>query len=333
MRRLALRVWANKGVVTDPDLDDGHPGGTGGPNKYIDGWVVEKEPHQWSNFLYQVQTENFLNHAQHGVFEFDSAVNYKIGALSWEADMFKVLTPTGWETAFASFTLDQAITIRDFGRDLLSVHAARKDNPHSNTAIQVGTVPVTGGDFTGEVFYSTLFTVRSMRFVNVSTIEDRWERTLVSRQGFVASDVPKFSDGATTTELYLQDSYLEHDLEVEQQFATPPADASWPFKRNPYSMTGRKDFIITGGNGLPTFNKLGLLLEAGKSYVLEDLDLVEYQGCMVATVDGVPVIRKTPAGSLDLAVIFGTGKAISNIHIWGYQLTDPQLNNKAARLA
>lgn len=54
MNRNSLRVWASStdAIVTDPDLDVNHPGGQGGNNKYEHGWVVEKEPHQWANFIY-----------------------------------------------------------------------------------------------------------------------------------------------------------------------------------------------------------------------------------------------------------------------------------------
>ena len=54
MLRKTLRVWASSTTseVTDPDLDVNHPGGQGGNQKYEKGWIVEKEPHQWANFIY-----------------------------------------------------------------------------------------------------------------------------------------------------------------------------------------------------------------------------------------------------------------------------------------
>lgn len=83
MLRKTLRVWASStnSEVTDPDLDINHPGGQGGNQKYEKGWIVEKEPHQWANFIYNnvdVSIEELLETSS---LSWDNTVKYQKNSL------------------------------------------------------------------------------------------------------------------------------------------------------------------------------------------------------------------------------------------------------------
>jgi len=84
MNRFDLRLWASGATAAtiDPDLDASHPSGHGGPGKYALGWVPEKEPHQWINFLYGAQEEAIGKGLSSGIFPRESSVSYKLGALT-----------------------------------------------------------------------------------------------------------------------------------------------------------------------------------------------------------------------------------------------------------
>lgn len=78
MNRNSLRVWASStdAAVTDPDLDISHPGGQGGNKKYEHGWIVEKEPHQWANFIYNNVDLSIKDRLENGTLSWESGVTY-----------------------------------------------------------------------------------------------------------------------------------------------------------------------------------------------------------------------------------------------------------------
>jgi hypothetical protein len=68
-------VWASSGISIDPT-----------PGKIETGWVVEKPPYQWENFM-RNRDGNFIKHVnQRGVAEWDSTTEYEIGSLSIASD-------------------------------------------------------------------------------------------------------------------------------------------------------------------------------------------------------------------------------------------------------
>ena len=79
MNRNSLRVWASStdAAVTDPDLDNNHPGGQGGNQKYEHGWIVEKEPHQWANFIYNNVDLSIKDCLESGTLPWESGVTYR----------------------------------------------------------------------------------------------------------------------------------------------------------------------------------------------------------------------------------------------------------------
>ena len=331
MRRTLLRVWADTGTAVDPDLDELHPSGNGGAGKYELGWVVEKEPHQWANFIYQTQTGAQYDFARYGVSPRES-LDYKLGALSWSAGGIIVKMASAWHRSFGTYTKTEAEYYKTLWTNNLATHAPKTDHPHQETAEQIGTIPSTGGTFTGEVFYRGGFQVGGAQWKYYTPTADVWFLSAAIQKGFVATGKASFYNGAVSSELLLEDKIVEYERGFGNTFAAPEEDAHWPLKTNPYSMSGIGSLTVTGGDEQVLFGKFGLILEANKDYLLDDVSLVNYQGCMTALVNGVGVVKKAPLGTINLKTIFGAGVGVCDIKIWGYQLTNPQLANALAGL-
>lgn len=325
MRRSTLGVWATDGVVVDPDLDGSHPSGTGGAGKYSLGWIVEKEPHQWANFIYQAQTSTMATAATHGLLP-ASYVSYKVGSVSWYSDRMCVVADGRWHESFATYSYAEATGLLGYWSSSLTQHKDNRQNPHENTAIQVGTIPSVGGVFTGEVNYSTI--LRVVGAVFYSPVPTRDVFVNAQGKGFVAKDVASYTNGTNIFDLYLDNSFLEHDLEVERLFVTPQPDAIWELVNSPYALRGVGELAISEGEVI--FNQAGLLLESGKQYLLSDLALVGTQGCLIAKVNGVAIRKVAPLGTTDLLAVFGAGNSVANIKIWCYKLTEQQFANALA---
>lgn len=329
MRRQRLAVWAEDGQSTDPDLDASHPSGEGGNNKYSRGWVVEKEPHQWANFIYQAQTVAQVSAAMGGV-NTRGSLDYKVGALSWFDGEIGVLKGGRWHRSFASYSLKEATDLRNLWRANHDSHVARVDYPHKETPAQIGTIPAIGGTFTGEVWYKLGFKVGSATFGSARSGGGAcaWTVDGLNGTGFLAGTRAVWQGTKNNSMLLLEAEIVDYERRYANLFVTPEPDGSWPMLTNPYSMTGMGSLEITGGNELPVFNRLGLLLESNKVYRLSDLSLLT-TGMVIALVDGLPVVIETPQNTTDLKALFGAGKTICDIRVWGYKLTPEQ---RAAQL-
>ena len=152
--RHSYRAYASSpsAQVTDPDLDATHPGGQGGAGKYAKGWVPEKEPHQWINFVFQQVDVNFEELLQQGFLIWDASVTYAKGgltffngltyhALSSNINQQPDTNPTIWDSGVANMSEDDwRITANQFTNDL-SAHIAKKgptQNAHNTTIAQAG---------------------------------------------------------------------------------------------------------------------------------------------------------------------------------------------------
>lgn len=160
MNRDTLRVWASSpdAAITDPDLDAGHPGGEGGNEKYERGWVTEKEPHQWANFIYNNVDTAIAEALQNGTMFWESLVTYKKNALVVYNEVLYRATAesTGqvpnllvsWEIVPYQ-TAEAFEAYLTMYRDVLSTHKGQTGpsiNPHNDTAGKAGTytIPETG---------------------------------------------------------------------------------------------------------------------------------------------------------------------------------------------
>lgn len=154
MIRPTYRVWAVNPAasVKDPDLDASHPGGEGGNNKYSRGWVPEKEPAAWINYVLQQADNNFRQLLTQGHLSWDATVNYAKGAMTfhngkaWSCLVANInQTPADasayWDSALPAISAaDWATFYAQFLSDLRA-HTGSigpTGNPHNDTITAAG---------------------------------------------------------------------------------------------------------------------------------------------------------------------------------------------------
>ena len=143
-------LWASKDIsqIADPDLDSDHPSGEGGVGKYVKGWISEREPHQWANFIYQRYDKVALEYASRGFSLYRSGVSYTKGALVW-ADNGKCytalqdtsndpITSADWGLTLASLGESQMLGQLSLLKARIDAHGALRNNPHNVTCAQFG---------------------------------------------------------------------------------------------------------------------------------------------------------------------------------------------------
>ena len=69
------RIWSETGTETDP-----------GTAKYLTGWVVEKPPYQYMNFIQRVLTQAAKHNNEEGINKWDSSTNYPQNAYTKGSD-------------------------------------------------------------------------------------------------------------------------------------------------------------------------------------------------------------------------------------------------------
>ena len=181
--------WAQDGEVADPDLDTTAPSFIA--DRYADlGWEVEKPPNEWQNFLSQISDLKIISLLFGGIAEFDSSVTYQVGAVSSLNGVVRVNTPTGWEEIMDLKQVDylndvsnlksaydnhlaatnphqdtvDTITDKTYSKTTIDddfgsptdprtivYHKLQMGRVHQETPEQLGTLPTSGGKFTGPV--------------------------------------------------------------------------------------------------------------------------------------------------------------------------------------
>lgn len=154
MKRDSLRVWASSAdaAVTDPDLDVNHPGGQGGNQKYEHGWIVEKEPHQWANFIYNNVDLSIKDCLKNGTLSWESGVTYRKDSICiYSGILFRAIKqninrkpanyPGDWEivpyaaaSSFESY-IENMYTVLHSHEDIVGP----TNNVHQTTATQADT--------------------------------------------------------------------------------------------------------------------------------------------------------------------------------------------------
>lgn len=182
--------WASGGTAKDPDLDTTHPSYIADRYATV-GWKSEKLPEEWQNFLSQISDDKIIERIVKGIVEFDSTVTYTEGAVYAKSGKWykieggvekEILSINLAEYSSLISTLNGLITshlsadnphndtigglvgggyekpaVDDaFGSPTdpktIVYHKARVDiAAHGETPEQIGTLPVTGGKFTGQI--------------------------------------------------------------------------------------------------------------------------------------------------------------------------------------
>lgn len=106
-------VWAQDGVAIDPDLDTTAPSYVA--NKYQGiGWIVQKPPEQWQNFLQQITDLKLVEYLSNGLFTTDSSVVYKAGGIRMQGGVvYKMTSSTASTTVLSINKADFAKIVAD----------------------------------------------------------------------------------------------------------------------------------------------------------------------------------------------------------------------------
>lgn len=195
--------WAQDGEVADPDLDTTNPSYIA--DRYANlGWEVEKPPNEWQNFLTQISDLKIMSLLFSGVAEFDDGVTYQTGAVSVLDGVVQIKVASGWEQILDMKTVDYlndvaamkliydnhmaatnphqdtVETLTDKSRtkgyldtafgsatdpQTIVYHKLQQGRVHQETPEQVGTLPISGGTFTGPVSF-----LAGMKFATNNTV-------------------------------------------------------------------------------------------------------------------------------------------------------------------
>lgn len=356
-RRDKLNIWAASGEVTDPDLDIHHPGGTGSPTKYEDGWIVEKEPHQWANFLYKKQSSIMTNTGKQGTHAADDVAPKSL-SIGWKNDKQVVYRNGVWEESLGNMTPTEFENLRILWENNLAAHKdvafahqltaaqvgtytktefqnlptildapahiARRDNPHNETAVQIGTLPTSGGSFTGEV------TIPSVALPVSVKITERRIGIPSKHIQLEESDTPVIVRSLYTNYSYeiLIDTRTLPIVTMRRNhpYMSPEPSAIWLTSSGGHSTVGAGSLTfdkVSGGE--INITPVGMLLEAGNTYLLDDLAYLTTGGTCTYILDGVFTVFTGVSTTTDLKLFAGSGKRIRDIRIWSSVLSEKQI--------
>lgn len=195
--------WAQDGEVADPDLDTTNPSYIA--DRYANlGWEVEKPPNEWQNFLTQISDLKIMSLLFSGVAEFDDSVTYQTGAVSVLDGVVQIKVASGWEQILDMKTVDylndvaamkliydnhmaatnphqdtvETLTDKSRTKEYLDTafgsatdpqtivyHKLQQGRVHQETPEQVGTLPISGGTFTGPMSF-----LAGMKFATNNTV-------------------------------------------------------------------------------------------------------------------------------------------------------------------
>lgn len=321
--------WAQDGEVKDPDLDTTAPSFI--ENRYANlGWEAEKPPNEWQNFLSQISDLKIISLLFSGIAEFDSSVTYQVGAVSSLNGVVRVYTPTGWEEVMDLKRVDylndvsnlkslydnhlaatnphketvDTITDKTYSKTdiddafgsptdprTIVYHKLQTGRVHQETPQQLGTLPTSGGKFSGPVSL-----LGGMKFgTNVTIqmnpgngrIEMRAGNRILSIDalGNVLWSIVGGAEYPVMTEL----NYSEFQIRWGNRFALPTPYLQMDFARSINDGSSVRDWAITT-TGTPVFHPRGGLK-------IDD-NTVTFSGFNIAIPTTIVALTRNSAGAL-----------------------------------
>lgn len=288
--------WAQDGEVADPDLDTTAPSFIA--DRYADlGWEAEKPPNEWQNFLSQISDLKIISLLFGGIAEFDSSVVYQVGAVATQNGVVRINTASGWEDIIdikqvdylndvnnlkslydnhlaatnphqdtvetltdKSYTKTQIDT--DFGDPTdprtIVYHKLQTGRVHQETPQQLGTLPTSGGKFTGPVSL-----LGGMKFgTNISISMNNSNGRIEMRAGNRVLSIDALGNvlwsivGGEEYPVMTELNYSEFQIRWGNRFALPQPYLQMNFSRSINDGSSTRDWSITT-TGTPVFHPSG----------------------------------------------------------------------------
>lgn len=256
--------WAQDGAVKDPDLDTTAPSYIPDRYQTV-GWGAEKPPNEWQNFLSQISDLKIISLLINGIQPFDDSITtYVTGSMASFSGVPKVLVDGVWEELLgqdsAGFLASVAAMTQIYQNHMATTnphqdtiktlvgggytksetdvafnsptdprtivnHMAQVGKVHMETPQQVGTLPTSGGTFTGPVGMAngTQLVLGTNLYLAFNTDTGRTElrsgnRTLSIDTG---GSVWWRTIGGETYQVLVEDVYPDFQIRWGNRFALP----------------------------------------------------------------------------------------------------------------
>lgn len=232
-------------------------------------------------------------------------------------------------------TIDNQV---EFVSDAITAHSIREDNPHNDTAIGIGTIPTTGGSFTGRVNYLDNLSVGTNceLMTSMSTFV-----AFRSNAGAIGLGVADYSSGGRWQHIITAESYLAVNQMYNNTFVIPEPDLYFPMTSNLTALSGvggieftrpttlaytnRNSEADTAAIDAPAFEITGLKLSVNTSLLVTAPGLLgSRDGCISYTLNNSIVVKDVQFTSEQLTYYFGTSGNIKNFRVWSQRLTPRQ---------
>lgn len=225
-----------------------------------------------------------------------------------------------------------------FVSDGLVTHTNRVDNPHNDTAIGTGTIPSTGGSFTGRVNYLQNLSLGTNceLMTSISTFV-----SFRSNAGAIGLGVADYSNGGRWQAIFTAASFPSINQTYNPSFKLPLPDLHFTLKSHlaprlstgslTYTRPGTLAYIDknntaqTAAANFAPFEVNGLKLAANTSLIVDAPGLFGARdGCISYTLNNVVVVKDVQFTSADLVYYFGTSGNVQNFRVWSQRLTPRQ---------
>ena len=223
--------------------------------------------------------------------------------------------------------------------DAETQHIARLDNPHGDTAVSVGTIPSTGGSFTGRVNYRSGFMLGtdSQLMSNATTLV-----AFRNTAGAIGLGIPDYDRGGRWQRILTVANFTAVNSLYTPTFTMPKADLHFPLlntlsqqgsviatlsltRSSTLAYTDRSNIAQTAAVNTPAFEVAGLKLAVGTVLAVTAPNLFRCRdGCISYTLNNVVVVKDVQFTSQDLVYYFGNVGNVKNFRVWSTRLTPRQ---------
>lgn len=225
-----------------------------------------------------------------------------------------------------------------FVSDGIAAHVPLVNNPHMDTAIGIGTIPTTGGDFTGQINYLQNLSLGAdcELMTSISTFV-----CFRSNTGAIGIGKADYDKGGRWQRIFTAASFPSVNQLYNPTFVMPAPDLHFPLMSGLSSIyytdvvilvrpttlayTDRSGAAQTASVNAGAFEVAGMKLVSGTSIVVNSPGLMgSRDGCISYTLDGVVVVKDVQFTNTELTSYFGTTGNIKNFRVWSQRLTPRQ---------